>query len=110
MPAEATIAAKGEARARPWIGAELKARTGLTIPIAASNLAEMAMAVTLIGIAALLGYWVAGVGSGLGLRFALGMGPAGLWTGLAVGLAVAGAALTWRFRAKSGALLAAAPA
>jgi MATE family multidrug resistance protein len=61
-------------------------------------------------IAALLGYWVAGVGSGLGLGFALGMGPAGLWIGLAVGLAAAGTALTWRFGAKSGALLAAAPA
>ncbi len=59
-------------------------------------------------IAALLGYWVAGVGSGLGLGFVLGLGPAGLWMGLAVGLAAAGAVLTWRFLKKSGALLAAA--
>ena len=59
-------------------------------------------------VAALLGYWVAGIGSGLGLGFALGLGPAGLWIGLAVGLAAAGAALTWRFKAKSGALIAAA--
>ena len=58
-------------------------------------------------IAALFGYWVAGIGSGLGLGFALGLGPAGLWVGLAVGLAAAGAALTWRFHAKSGALIAA---
>lgn len=59
-------------------------------------------------IAALLGYWVAGVGSGLGLGFALGLGPAGLWIGVAVGLAVAGAALAWRFARKSGAMIAAA--
>jgi MATE family multidrug resistance protein len=59
-------------------------------------------------IAALFGYWVAGIGSGLGLGFALGMGPAGLWLGLAVGLAAAGGVLTWRFRRKSGALVAAA--
>jgi MATE family multidrug resistance protein len=60
-------------------------------------------------IAALFGYWVAGVGSGLGLGFALGMGPAGLWLGLAVGLAAAGSVLTWRFHNKSGALIAAVP-
>ena len=59
-------------------------------------------------VAALFGYWVAGIGSGLGLGFALGLGPAGLWIGLAVGLAAAGAARTWRFHAKSGALIAAA--
>ena len=59
-------------------------------------------------VAALFGYWVAGIGSGLGLGFALGLGPVGLWIGLAVGLAAAGAALTWRFHAKSGALIAAA--
>ncbi len=58
-------------------------------------------------IAALVGYWIAGVGSGLGLGFALGLGPAGLWIGLAVGLAAAGMVLTWRFYTKSGALLAA---
>jgi MATE family multidrug resistance protein len=58
-------------------------------------------------VAALFGYWVAGIGSGLGLGFALGLGPAGLWIGLAVGLAAAGAALTWRFHAKSAALVAA---
>ena len=59
-------------------------------------------------VAALLGYWVAGIGSGLGLGFALGLGPAGLWIGLAVGLAAAGAVLAWRFHAKSVALIAAA--
>jgi multidrug resistance protein, MATE family len=59
-------------------------------------------------IAALLGYWVAGIGSGLGLGFALELGPVGLWIGLAVGLAAAGAALSWRFHVKSGALIAAA--
>jgi MATE family multidrug resistance protein len=59
-------------------------------------------------VAALFGYWVAGIGSGLGLGFWLGFGPAGLWIGLAVGLAAAGAALSWRFHAKSGALIAAA--
>ncbi|MGH7185019.1 MAG: MATE family efflux transporter [Pseudomonadota bacterium] len=61
-------------------------------------------------IAALVGYWVAGLGSGLGLGFALDLGPAGLWIGLAVGLAAAGMVLTWRFHRKSGALLAALPA
>ena len=61
-------------------------------------------------IAALLGYWVAGIGSGLGLGFGFGMGPAGLWLGLAVGLAAAGGVLAWRFRRKSGALLADAAA
>jgi MATE family multidrug resistance protein len=37
---------------------------------------------------ALFGYWVAGMGTAVGLGFGLGWGGVGIWTGLAAGLAV----------------------
>ena len=43
------------------------------------------------------GYWVLGLGGGAVLAFYYDMGGAGLWWGLAAGLAVAGCLLTWRF-------------
>ena len=43
------------------------------------------------------GYWVLGIGGGSVLAFYFGMGGAGLWWGLAAGLAVAACLLTWRF-------------
>ena len=43
------------------------------------------------------GYWVLGIGGGSILAFHLEMGGAGLWWGLATGLAVAACLLTWRF-------------
>ena len=46
MSAHRSMAGAQDAPAQPWLGAELKALTGLTVPIAAANLAEMAMAVT----------------------------------------------------------------
>ncbi|MBW4658427.1 MAG: MATE family efflux transporter [Drouetiella hepatica Uher 2000/2452] len=48
----------------------------------------------LIGIFA---YWCVGFSSGYVLGFPLGWGGVGLWWGLAIGLAVAAAILTWRF-------------
>lgn len=43
------------------------------------------------------GYWVLGIGGGSILAFKQGMGGAGLWWGLAIGLAVSACLLTWRF-------------
>ena len=46
MSAERSVANARDVDDRPWLAAELKALTSLTVPIAAANLAEMAMAVT----------------------------------------------------------------
>lgn len=43
------------------------------------------------------GYWVLGIGGGSILAFYYEMGGAGLWWGLAAGLAVAACLLSWRF-------------
>ncbi len=43
------------------------------------------------------GYWILGIGGGSLLAFRFGLGGAGLWWGLAMGLAVAACLLTWRF-------------
>jgi MATE family multidrug resistance protein len=43
------------------------------------------------------GYWVLGIGGGALLAFYFGLGGAGLWWGLAAGLAVAACLLTLRF-------------
>ena len=43
------------------------------------------------------GYWVLGIGGGSLLAFHYNMGGAGLWWGLAAGLAVAACLLVWRF-------------
>jgi len=46
---------------------------------------------------ALIGYWGIGVPCSYVLGLTLGLGPAGVWLGLAVGLSVAGALMTRRF-------------
>jgi MATE family multidrug resistance protein len=46
---------------------------------------------------AAIGYWVIGLGGAYVLGFALGWGVAGLWWGLAMGLAFTAALLAWRF-------------
>jgi MATE family multidrug resistance protein len=43
------------------------------------------------------GYWILGIGGGSILAFYYQMGGAGLWWGLAAGLAVAACLLSWRF-------------
>ena len=43
------------------------------------------------------GYWILGIGGGSLLAFQYRMQGAGLWWGLAAGLAVASILLTWRF-------------
>ncbi len=43
------------------------------------------------------GYWILGIGGGSVLAFHYQMGGAGLWWGLAAGLAVAACLLSWRF-------------
>ena len=45
---------------------------------------------------AVIGYWLIGLPAGYGLGFAAGWGPAGLWSGLVVGLAAVAAMLAWR--------------
>ncbi len=45
------------------------------------------------------GYWVVGVPVAYALAFPVGLGAAGIWAGLSVGLAVAAVLLGWRVRA-----------
>ena len=45
---------------------------------------------------AVVGYWLVGIPSGYALGFVAGWGPAGLWSGLVIGLAVVAAMLVWR--------------
>ena len=42
-------------------------------------------------------YWIVGMGSAYVIAFPLGMGGAGVWGGLVVGLAAAALGLTYRF-------------
>ena len=44
-----------------------------------------------------IGYWFIGIGSALLLGFQFGLGVAGVWLGLVIGLAFAAFALIWRF-------------
>ena len=44
-----------------------------------------------------VGYWVFGIGGGALLAYPLGLGFAGLWWGLALGLIITGTLLAWRF-------------
>jgi len=46
---------------------------------------------------AIISYWIVGLGSGYVLAFPLGLGGVGVWTGLALGLAVAAILLMARF-------------
>lgn len=48
---------------------------------------------------ALAGYWIVGIGTAVLLAFPLGYGGVGVWSGLALGLAVVWGALVLRFRA-----------
>jgi MATE family multidrug resistance protein len=43
------------------------------------------------------GYWVVGLPLGLALAFPLGIGPVGVWVGLAAGLFLVAALMTWRW-------------
>ncbi|WP_375402678.1 MATE family efflux transporter [uncultured Sphingomonas sp.] len=49
---------------------------------------------------ALVGYWAAGFGVAVLLGFGAGWGGVGIWTGLAVGLAVVSVLLGWRWTAR----------
>lgn len=52
----------------------------------------------LIGI---VGYWGIGLSGAVLLGFGLGLGPTGLWWGLALGLGASGLLLAWRFHRRS---------
>jgi MATE family multidrug resistance protein len=45
----------------------------------------------------LIGYWGIGIGVGAWLAFAKDWGGVGLWTGLAVGLAIVSVLMLWRW-------------
>lgn len=45
-----------------------------------------------------LGYWGIGASLGLALTFPAGLGPTGIWIGLATGLAVVAVLMSWRWR------------
>lgn len=51
---------------------------------------------------AMFSYWVIGVPASYLLGFTFGMGGVGIWLGLVIGLALAGALLMWRFWGRSG--------
>ena len=51
-------------------------------------------------LANLLGFWALGLPVGAAFAFRLGLGPAGLWWGLVVGLAAVAVILLWRVRVK----------
>ena len=46
---------------------------------------------------AIIGYWPIGMGAALLLAFPLGLGGVGIWSGLALGLAIVWIALSWRY-------------
>jgi len=50
---------------------------------------------------ATISYWVIGMPTAYVLAFTLGMGPAGLWLGLVVGLSFAAIFMMWRFWKRS---------
>ncbi len=52
-----------------------------------------------------VGCWVFGIGGGYVLAFPFGMGAAGLWWGLVLGLGVTSSVLTWRYHVLSRALI-----
>lgn len=52
-----------------------------------------------------IAYWGIGLPSGYTLGIHLGFGGTGLWCGLAIGLVIAAAVLTWRFSMASGIIL-----
>lgn len=57
-------------------------------------------------LAATFGYWAIGFPCGYWLAFHAGLGAAGLWWGLAAGLASVALLMTWRFHLKSASLVA----
>ena len=51
-------------------------------------------------VANLLGYWLVGIPVSIYLGFVAGLGPAGLWWGLVLGLGLVGTSLLLRVRAR----------
>jgi MATE family multidrug resistance protein len=51
---------------------------------------------------AALGYWGIGASLGLGLAFGAGLGPPGIWVGLAAGLAVVAVLMLGRWSRRDG--------
>ncbi len=45
-----------------------------------------------------IGYWLVGIGAGVWLAFSAGWGGVGIWTGLAIGLAIVAALMLWRWQ------------
>ena len=77
------------------IGAIFQVFDGLQA-IAARALRSLKDSVAPLWIAG-FGYWVLGIGGGATMAFGFNMGGAGLWWGLAIGLAATGSMLAWRF-------------
>ena len=77
-----------------FIGALFMVFDGLQV-VAARALRGMKDSLAPLWIAG-FGYWVLGIGGGSILAFHYDLGGAGLWWGLAAGLAVAACLLTWR--------------
>jgi MATE family multidrug resistance protein len=45
-----------------------------------------------------IGYWLVGIGVGIWLAFRAGWGGVGIWTGLALGLAIVAVLMLWRWQ------------
>jgi len=66
------------------------------IQVVSSGVLRGAADTTFSAAIALLGYWVIGLPVGWALAFRAGLGPAGLWWGITVGLTVVAVLLTLR--------------
>jgi MATE family, multidrug efflux pump len=50
----------------------------------------------------LVGFWLIGLPVSVGLGFGVGLGPRGVWWGLAIGIGVVGVLLMFRIRRRFG--------
>lgn len=91
-----------------FIGAIFQVFDGLQA-VAARALRGLKDSVAPLWIAA-FGYWILGIGGGTFLAFVMNLQGAGLWWGLAIGLATTGSLLAWRFHRLSAYRIAASQA
>ena len=86
-------------RERPRVGDQAFVGQGLQVVAVGClrGLGDMRSAV----IANLVGFWLLGLTIGSALAFGAGMGPSGLWWGLAIGLFTVALGLMWVLRVRA---------